>query len=83
MSTTINLHLPINDNTIKSNFNFYPTEKSFTTATITFGDTTITYYFLDNAELLNFTKCLADLVEQAIGHLSNGNKPENSGESPL
>lgn len=83
MSTTTNVHLSIQNPIIKSQFQVYTAPSEFTTISIACADNTITYFFQDKVQLLDFTKSLADIVEKSIKYLSNTETPENSEESPF
>lgn len=81
MSTTTNLHLPLNNNKISADFTAYNEGVKFTTASVHFGENTVTYFFTDNSQLLDFTRSMASLVEQAINFLTDSEEQLNNENS--
>jgi len=81
MSTTINFHLPLNNSKISSNFSLYDQGVKFTTVSVNFGENTTTYFFTDSSQLLDFTRSMASVVEQAINFLTDSENQLNSEDS--
>jgi len=81
MSTTTALHLSPNASKISAEFTAYNEGAKFTTVSVRFGENTVTYFFNDNSQLLDFTRSMASVVEQAIKFLTDSENQLNSEDS--